>query len=71
MLIMGNYFSNYIDKVKATKKLARDRNVPVWHIPLANSIGIDWKGTQLPLKTDRADTLIFNLRAHPGGAVAI
>ena len=40
MLIMGNYFSNYIDKVKATKKLARDRNVPVWHIPLANSIGM-------------------------------
>ena len=37
---MGNYFRNYIDKVKATKKLARDRNVPVWHIPLANSIGI-------------------------------
>ena len=40
MLIMGNYFSNYIDKVKATKKLARDRNVPIWHIPLANSIGM-------------------------------
>ena len=38
---------------------------------LANSIGIDWKGTQPPLKTDRADTLIFNLRAYLGGAVAI
>ncbi len=38
---------------------------------LANSIGIDWKGTQPPLKTDRADTLIFTLRGHPGGAVAI
>ena len=48
---------------------------PLWGGPdvkgLANSIGIDWKGTQLPPKTDRADTLIFNLRAHPGGAVAI
>ena len=37
---MAYYFSNYIDKIKATKKLAREKNVPVWHIPLANSIGI-------------------------------
>ena len=37
---MGNYFRDYIDKVKATKKLAREKNVPVWEIPLANSVGI-------------------------------
>ena len=37
---MAYYFSNYIDKIKATKKLAREKNVPVWHIPLANSIGM-------------------------------
>ena len=40
MVLMGNYFRDYIDKVKATKKLAREKNVPVWHIPLANSIGM-------------------------------
>ena len=30
---------------------------------LASSIGIVWKGTQLPLKTDPADILIFDLWA--------
>ena len=34
------FLNNYIDKIKATKKLAREKNVPVWHIPLANSIGM-------------------------------
>ena len=34
------FFHSYIDKIKATKKLAREKNVPVWHIPLANSIGM-------------------------------
>ena len=33
-------FQNYIDKIKETKKLARQKNVPIWEIPLANSIGI-------------------------------
>lgn len=37
---MGNYFRDYIDKVKATKKLAREKNVPIWHIPLANALGM-------------------------------
>ena len=37
---MGNYFRDYIDKVKATKKLAREKNVPIWHIPLANAMGM-------------------------------
>ena len=37
---MGNYFRDYIDKVKETKKLARDKNVPIWHIPLANAMGM-------------------------------
>ena len=37
---MGNYFRDYIDKVKETKKLARDKNVPIWMIPFANAMGI-------------------------------
>ena len=37
---MDNYFRAYIEKIKATKKLARDKNVPVWEIPLANSVGM-------------------------------
>jgi len=37
---MGNYFREYIDKVKATKKLAREKNVPIWEIPLANAMGM-------------------------------
>tara|TARA_B100001245_G_scaffold68235_1_gene47791 strand:+ start:3404 stop:3913 length:510 start_codon:yes stop_codon:yes gene_type:complete len=37
---VGNYFRDYIDKVKATKKLAREKNVPIWHIPLANAMGM-------------------------------
>ena len=37
---MGNYFRDYIDKVKETKKLARDKNVPMWMIPFANAMGI-------------------------------
>jgi len=40
MLVMGNYFREYIDKVKATKKLAREKNVPIWEIPLANAMGM-------------------------------
>ena len=34
------FFHSYIDKIKATKKLAREKNVPVWEIPLANSVGM-------------------------------
>ena len=37
---MGNYFRDYIDKVKETKKLDRDKNVPIWMIPFANAMGI-------------------------------
>tara|TARA_B100000929_G_scaffold269028_1_gene238285 strand:+ start:253 stop:762 length:510 start_codon:yes stop_codon:yes gene_type:complete len=37
---MGNYFRDYIDRVKSTKKLARDKNVPIWMIPFANAMGI-------------------------------
>ena len=33
-------FQNYINRIKETKKLARQKNVPIWEIPLANSIGI-------------------------------
>ena len=40
MVCVGNYFREYIDKVKATKKLARDKNVPIWEIPLANAVGM-------------------------------
>ena len=40
MVVMSNYFRDYIDKVKSTKKLAREKNVPVWHIPLANALGM-------------------------------
>ncbi len=34
------YFHDYIARIKATKKLARDKNVPVWLIPFANSVGL-------------------------------
>ena len=37
---MAYYFSNYIDKIKATKKLAREKNVPIWMIPFANAMGM-------------------------------
>ena len=34
------YFHNYIARIKATKNLAREKNVPVWLIPFANSVGL-------------------------------
>lgn len=34
------YFGDFIERVKDTKKFAREKNVPVWEIPLVNSIGI-------------------------------
>lgn len=34
------YFDSFIERVKDTKKFAREKNVPVWEIPLVNSIGI-------------------------------
>ena len=35
-----SYFNDYIARIKATKKLAREKNVPVWLIPFANSVGL-------------------------------
>tara|TARA_B100000929_G_scaffold154194_1_gene122052 strand:+ start:239 stop:745 length:507 start_codon:yes stop_codon:yes gene_type:complete len=35
-----DYFRTWIEKIRATKKFAREKNVPVWEIPLANSVGI-------------------------------
>ena len=35
-----SYFNDYIARIKATKKLAREKNVPVWIIPFANSVGL-------------------------------
>ena len=34
------YLHDYIARIKATKKLAREKNVPVWLIPFANSVGL-------------------------------
>jgi len=34
------YIKRYIERIKDTKKLARERNVPVWHVPLINAIGL-------------------------------
>ena len=34
------YPYDYIARIKATKKLAREKNVPVWLIPFANSVGL-------------------------------
>ena len=31
---------DYIERIKNTKKFANEQNVPVWEIPLINSIGI-------------------------------
>ena len=35
-----SYLHDYIARIKATKKLAREKNVPVWLIPFANSVGL-------------------------------
>lgn len=37
---MGNYFRDFWERIQDTKKFAREKNVPVWEIPLVNSIGI-------------------------------
>ena len=34
------YPYDYIARIKATKKLAMEKNVPVWLIPFANSVGL-------------------------------
>ena len=41
------------------------------HAHLGTSLGLVGKGPGSPLKTASADTLIFNLLAYSGGAVAI
>ena len=35
-----SYFRDYIDRINATKKFAREKNVPVWTIPFVNACGI-------------------------------
>ncbi|SVC58366.1 uncharacterized protein METZ01_LOCUS311220 [marine metagenome] len=35
-----SYFHDFIEKIKDTKKYAREKNVPVWEIPLVNSVGM-------------------------------
>ena len=40
-------------------------------VGLGTSLGLVGKGPESQLKTDSADTLIFNLRMYSGGAVAI
>lgn len=35
-----SYFHDYIERIKATKKLAREKNVPVWIIPFTNAVGV-------------------------------
>ena len=34
------YFRDYIDRINATKKFAREQNVPIWIIPFVNACGI-------------------------------
>ena len=31
---------DYIERIRNTRKFAREQNVPVWEIPLINSIGL-------------------------------
>ena len=37
---MMNIIQEYIKRIKNTKKFAREQNVPVWEIPLINSVGL-------------------------------
>lgn len=36
--MIRQYFVNYFEKIKQTKKVARDKNVPVWKLPVFNSL---------------------------------
>jgi hypothetical protein len=35
-----NYFGKYFDRIRNTKKLAKEHSVPVWEIPLVNAVGL-------------------------------
>ncbi len=32
------YFTDYFEKIKSTKKLAREKNIPVWFLPVFDSL---------------------------------
>lgn len=37
-----NYFKNYISKIKHTKKIARQKNIAIWYMPLIDSLLITY-----------------------------
>jgi len=36
--MIRKYFENYFDKIKQTKKVARDKNIGIWLLPVFNSL---------------------------------
>jgi len=36
--MIREYFENYFERIKQTKKVARDKNIGVWQIPVLNSL---------------------------------
>ncbi|KEQ56545.1 hypothetical protein SCCGRSA3_02034 [Marine Group I thaumarchaeote SCGC RSA3] len=40
--MIENYFRNYISKLKDTKKIARQKNIAVWYMPLIDSLLITY-----------------------------
>jgi hypothetical protein len=38
MFLFGDYFKNYIQRIKATKKIAREKNSGSWFVPIFDSI---------------------------------
>ena len=36
--MIRKYFENYFDKIKKTKKVARDKNIGIWMLPVFNSL---------------------------------
>jgi len=36
--MIRKYFVNYFDKIKQTKKVARDKNIGIWMLPVFNSL---------------------------------
>ena len=40
--MISNYFRNYISKIKETKKIARQKNIAIWYMPLIDSLLITY-----------------------------
>ena len=36
--MISNYFRNYISKIKEIKKIAMQKNIAIWYMPLIDSL---------------------------------